>query len=260
MKLVIYMFTNKINGKIYIGKTKGRLCNRVANHRYNSKKMMPPMPIGRAISKYGFENFEVTVLEECSTEEELNCRESFWIKEKNATDSSVGYNILSECQDHSFMANDDYRDKCRVSRQGQKAGNSLYSKYIGCRLWAKQWYCQISINGKMHSKRCLDESDAAGLYDRLALAHYGQGAKLNFEEKREEYLRLDLKLTLEEFLTKPKTSSYLGVAFDKTRNKWVAAYRAGGKRVLFKRFKTEQEAVFCYNEFIRLNYPNEIKE
>jgi hypothetical protein len=47
----------------------------------------------RAISKYGWDNFVKEILEVCHSKEELNDREKFWIKELDARDKTVGYNI-----------------------------------------------------------------------------------------------------------------------------------------------------------------------
>ena len=52
----VYKFTNKVNGKIYIGKTinwKRRMCK----HKSSAKK--PKYYFGRALRKYGFDNFEI---------------------------------------------------------------------------------------------------------------------------------------------------------------------------------------------------------
>jgi len=47
----------------------------------------------KAIEKYGKENFSKEILENCYSEEELNLKEIFWIKEFNSRDSTIGYNI-----------------------------------------------------------------------------------------------------------------------------------------------------------------------
>lgn len=47
--------------------------------------------IKAAIQKYGLENFTKCILEECIDKEDLNSREVYWIKEKNAIEN--GYNL-----------------------------------------------------------------------------------------------------------------------------------------------------------------------
>ncbi len=86
---VIYKITNKINGKPYVGRTKQKLKNRMAQHRYDSKK--GSIGLGAAICKYGWENFSVEVIETCLVED-LNTREIFWIAKLNSK-APNGYNL-----------------------------------------------------------------------------------------------------------------------------------------------------------------------
>lgn len=79
----IYKTTNLINGKIYIGQ------NRTCVPSYLGSGKL----ITEAILKYGRENFEKTILEECQTIEQINERERYWISYYNSTDRKIGYNI-----------------------------------------------------------------------------------------------------------------------------------------------------------------------
>jgi hypothetical protein len=51
------------------------------------------MPIHKAIHKYGSENFQLEILEECNIED-LDCRETFYINKYNSRDRAIGYNLL----------------------------------------------------------------------------------------------------------------------------------------------------------------------
>jgi len=89
---IIYCFTNKINGKIYIGQTV-REKQRFKEHLTNNKQR-----IDKAIRKYGIFNFEYTVLERISgpsrdVHKALNALEKQYIK---AFDTMIpnGYNVL----------------------------------------------------------------------------------------------------------------------------------------------------------------------
>ena len=78
----IYKTINKINNKIYIGKdSKDKL------DYYGSGLILK-----RAIKKYGMENFEKEILQECTSQEELNEAEKYWIKKENSLIPN-GYNI-----------------------------------------------------------------------------------------------------------------------------------------------------------------------
>jgi len=76
----IYLITNKINGHQYVGQSVD-IKKRWADHKTPSKKSRGTV-LARALKKYGNENFEFSVLEEC-TEELLNEREMFYIKTLN---------------------------------------------------------------------------------------------------------------------------------------------------------------------------------
>ena len=65
-KGVIYCYTNKINGKRYIGQTINELKTRHRLHmnavRFTSNKRDNETPIHRAMRKYGIENFKLEIL------------------------------------------------------------------------------------------------------------------------------------------------------------------------------------------------------
>ena len=82
----IYITTNKVNGKIYIGKRQKAVYDK---SYYGSGKYLK-----RAIEKYGIENFENHIIEWCETPEKLNEREIYWIAKYNCNaKNKFGYNI-----------------------------------------------------------------------------------------------------------------------------------------------------------------------
>ena len=84
----IYQITNKLNGKIYIGKTERSVQERWKEHcRDYLKERCEIRPLYRAMKKYGVENFFIEVIEETNNPEE---REAFWIQQKGSFKS--GYN------------------------------------------------------------------------------------------------------------------------------------------------------------------------
>lgn len=71
---IIYKLTNLVNGKAYVGQTTRSLDLRFKQHATCKTSL-----IGKAIRKYGTENFSREKIEECDTLEWLNEREKFWI-------------------------------------------------------------------------------------------------------------------------------------------------------------------------------------
>ena len=86
MTIGIYKIENKINHKIYVGQSQ-HIEKRWQEHCRNSADSV----IGRAIQKYGKDNFSFQILEEC-TVEELDDKEQYYIQ---LYDSIVpkGYNV-----------------------------------------------------------------------------------------------------------------------------------------------------------------------
>lgn len=88
-KYYIYITTNLINQKKYIGKRKC-VCDVEQDAYIGSGKILKS-----AIKKYGKENFVKDILEICETEEICNDREKYWIAFYNAAYSDEFYNIAS---------------------------------------------------------------------------------------------------------------------------------------------------------------------
>ena len=75
----IYVITNKINGKQYVGKTNNTVQERWKEHCTDSKKFRcNKRPLYDAMNKYGIENFSIQILEKCSWEE-ASLKEIYWI-------------------------------------------------------------------------------------------------------------------------------------------------------------------------------------
>jgi group I intron endonuclease len=93
--MLIYKITNKVNGKIYIGKTTETLKSRWSKHLYmanNGQKYKRCTAIGSAIKKYGPKNFAIEQIDSAKTEEELLTKESFHAENLNSYYPN-GYNI-----------------------------------------------------------------------------------------------------------------------------------------------------------------------
>lgn len=93
----IYKITNLINGKMYIGQAQD-IYKRWYAHKYSAFKKDNKrynVILYRAIRKYGLENFEFEILEECCVEE-LNEKEIYYINKYNTciyNKNSWGYNM-----------------------------------------------------------------------------------------------------------------------------------------------------------------------
>ena len=83
----IYKTTNTINNKIYVGQHKTDKDCLDESYIGSGKLLL------EAIAKYGREKFICEIIEWCETEEELNDREIYYIKELKSTTDFGNYNI-----------------------------------------------------------------------------------------------------------------------------------------------------------------------
>jgi group I intron endonuclease len=87
----VYLITNKVNGKKYVGQT-----IRTLNKRWNSHVMSArngtKYAITNAIRKYGERSFSVKTLYKCKTRKQMNRLEIFYIR-KLKTLYPLGYNL-----------------------------------------------------------------------------------------------------------------------------------------------------------------------
>lgn len=66
----IYVITNDVNGKQYVGKTNKSISKRFKEHISDSKKeRCEKRPLYSAMNKYGVEHFHAEQLEKCSVED-----------------------------------------------------------------------------------------------------------------------------------------------------------------------------------------------
>jgi len=76
---IIYIATNTINNKVYIGQTIQGLQKRKSQHIKNAVSKCDNMYFHKAIRKYGKDNFKWEVLVDCPISD-LNDQEIYWIK------------------------------------------------------------------------------------------------------------------------------------------------------------------------------------
>ena len=76
---IVYKAENKINGKIYIGKTTQTFSNRKSAHKMGAIRGKYNSAFHNAIRKHGWDNFEWSILCECEDNEKLNALEKFYI-------------------------------------------------------------------------------------------------------------------------------------------------------------------------------------
>ena len=133
----VYLTTNLINGKKYIGQHKSDC--------FDSHYIGSGTHLKNAIKKYGRKNFLCEVLAVCESKEELDRQEIFWIAKFDAVNSRVFYNIAHGGNEVGTVS-DSTKQKIRNAHTGThhsdetkrkiSQGNTGVSrKHIGTKGW-----------------------------------------------------------------------------------------------------------------------------
>lgn len=120
---MVYKATNKVNGKVYIGKTTISLSKRICVHMHDAKIQKYGSIFHRALIKYGEYNFSWSILERCESEYALNLAEEWYIRKYNSFigfNNCKGYNLTLggdgvACYKHSKET----RRKISISNSGK---------------------------------------------------------------------------------------------------------------------------------------------
>ena len=120
----IYGIENMLNHKIYVGRTIKTVEERTQRHRWCKTSL-----IGRAIRKYGWENFVVVTLEECDNGENLNEAEKRWIKRLNCKKPN-GYNLTDGGEGCLGFHHTEASFLRRLERQFPKEIETARQKYM----------------------------------------------------------------------------------------------------------------------------------
>lgn len=123
----VYLITNQLNNKKYIGITTREINERYNEHIYTALSN-PKCAFHRAIKKYGVEHFKIELLEELKnvTEIQLLNRESYYINKFNTLiDNKSGYNLIVKSNNKLLFSNE-LKEKIKENLKGKK--NPFYGK------------------------------------------------------------------------------------------------------------------------------------
>jgi group I intron endonuclease len=90
--VIVYKYTNRINGKVYVGITQRELTDR---HKEHIREAGDGTYFHNAIAKYGVDSFSLEIIETVNTAEQLMERERYWIRRLNSfaySSNPHGYN------------------------------------------------------------------------------------------------------------------------------------------------------------------------
>lgn len=93
--MIVYVITNLVTGKKYVGKSTRTLPERWKEHKSEARQCRKDWTLYREMRELGFEQFSIEVLGECEYQDRLNRMERRFIRELD-TIAPNGYNIRKD--------------------------------------------------------------------------------------------------------------------------------------------------------------------
>lgn len=126
--MIVYKITNKVTGKVYIGKTVQTLEKRIKGHKWYSGQGSNTK-LYNSVNKHGWKNFQAEIVEQVESEELLIEREKYWINKLNSIEEGLNTVEGGEGGDRSEFIDyknrkDIYTDELREKRRQQLLNNN----------------------------------------------------------------------------------------------------------------------------------------
>lgn len=150
--MLIYLLTNTVNGKQYVGQTIRSLKDRLYHHRWDSTKKRGYI-LHKAIAKHGWDAFTSEVLKYCSSKEELDAEEKRYITTLN-TLVPKGYNWALGGES-AGPHTEESKLKMSIQRKGRPAHEKLKSavaKANSLRVVSEETHKKLSDSQKGNTK------------------------------------------------------------------------------------------------------------
>jgi group I intron endonuclease len=117
----VYVITNFLNGKIYVGQTVNSLEQRWRGHIHDADRGRN-YPLHNALRKYGTDNFTIAELATATSQEELNALEQKFVAGYRSNERGIGYNVRAGGDGGGSLA-DSTRKKISARLMGHAAPN-----------------------------------------------------------------------------------------------------------------------------------------
>ena len=165
----IYVHKNKINGKVYVGQT----CQQPETRWQKGKGYKQCSYFYAAILKYGWDNFDHTILLTNLSKEEADLKEKEYISLYNSTDPNFGYNLQLGGNNRDFIA-ESTKEKLSIStkkRWEDEEWKEHFSKVMKDK-WQEKEYRDKVLEGRKQSDW-----------------HISEEGKKRISEARKEYIK-----------------------------------------------------------------------
>jgi group I intron endonuclease len=269
-KWCVYMHTNKINNKVYVGQT----CKKPMHRWNNGKGYQHNSHFWSAINKYGWVNFEHIIFAENLSQEEANHMEKLLIALYNTTDPSCGYNLTIGGEVLTGEYNPFYgkkhtdETKQKISEKAKNRDKTVFNTNglllgRGTKYWTSETYDKLSQanQGEKSATAKLTEKDVIDILHMLKNGCRHSEIKDKYDVADSEISRIkhkkrwiylyDMFPELYDFpklqpvtnISPNNTSGFIGVNFDKRCNRWFATIVASGVYHCLGRFDNKEDAI-----------------
>lgn len=168
--MYIYKITNLINNKIYIGKTTTSIQTRFKAHIKCAENKVN-RHLYDAMNCYGYDNFQIELIEQISFIENINEKEKFWIKKLDCI-SPKGYNMTTG-GDGGYT----------LGKWKEKDRKKLYEQQAKTRTGLKRTSEQKENISKAAIKREANKTEKQKLKIAKKISKTRKRLKLSFPEK-----------------------------------------------------------------------------
>lgn len=192
----VYMWRNKVNGKLYVGVAR-KFRKRTKEHKwasFNKNRKDYDYPLHSSIRKYGIENFEICILEKNLSHDEIGDKEDFYIEKYDTLKKNEkGYNIATSGGSYNPLAGKTPEEKREISKkksESQKGEKNHNSRKVICITTGEIFDCITQVNEKYGvnhqniSACCNEKRESAGVIDGKPAIwkYYSDYEKLSEEE------------------------------------------------------------------------------
>lgn len=193
MEYTIYLRTNLVNGKQYVGQTNN--FKRREYNWYNTNWSYAGKLINNARKKYGVDNFKTSILDVVKTQDESNEMETYYIKLFN-TKTPNGYNLTDGGEGCSgYNISDEI--KKRLSEVNKGENNPFYGRHhsketiekLKNRVITDEWRNKISEATKGRPSVFKGKHHTEEAKQKLREAHLGKKASEETKKKLSDKMK-----------------------------------------------------------------------
>jgi group I intron endonuclease len=191
--MYVYLVRNELTGSVYVGITRSSLKVRWKSHKSSSKRGKK-LKLYDAMRKYGFENFSISILKTCESEDDLLASEKYYVKYYRDLLGDT-YNILDGGESY-FPINDvsDWKNKLKKARVGKTPAkgmkHSLENRELFSKVSKDYWNSQETYNSEEIVKLTFKEANTK--YSISKTHYYRLKKSMNIPNTKRSYNAEDI--------------------------------------------------------------------